>query len=131
MRVGIFYNSISNPAKFSNKVMLMDNFALGARSQGDEVIEFRDNRLPDQKLDAGFVLGYTLEDNFRKKSLISCAYKKLPVCLWTAIFCTIPDLSMNGIATVWDQCIPTQAHTFLISQTPPNGIDILPGTMPL
>ena len=67
MKVGIFYNSISNPAKFSNKVMLMDNFAEGVRSQGDEVVEYRDNRLPDQKLDAGFVLGYTLEDNFRKK----------------------------------------------------------------
>lgn len=67
MKVGIFYNSISNPAKFSNKVMLMDNFAAGVRSQGDQVIEYRDNRLPDQQLDAGFVLGYTLEDNFRKK----------------------------------------------------------------
>ena len=67
MKVGIFYNSISNPAKFSNKVMLMDNFAEGVKSQGDQVIEYRDNRLPDQQLDAGFVLGYTLEDNFRKK----------------------------------------------------------------
>ena len=39
MKVGIFYNSISNPAKFSNKVMLMDNFAEGVKSQGDQVIE--------------------------------------------------------------------------------------------
>lgn len=67
MKVGIFYNSISNPAKFSNKVMLMDNFAAGVRINNDEVLEFRDNALPNQKLDAGFVLGYTLEDNFRKK----------------------------------------------------------------
>ena len=67
MKVGIFYNSISNPAKFSNKVMLMDNFKAGVLANGDEVIEFRDNKLPDQKLDAGFVLGYTVEDNFRKK----------------------------------------------------------------
>jgi len=67
MKVGIFYNSISNPAKFSNKVMLMDNFKTGVLANGDEVIEFRDNTLPDQPLDAGFVLGYTLEDNFRKK----------------------------------------------------------------
>jgi hypothetical protein len=78
MKVGIFYNSISNPAKFSNKVMLMDNFAEGARSQGDEVIEFRDNRLPDQKLDAGFVLGYTLEDNFRKKIIDQLRLQKTP-----------------------------------------------------
>lgn len=67
MKVGIFYNSISNPAKFSNKVMLMDNFKEGVISQGDEIIDYHHNHLPDQKLDAGFVLGYTLEDNFRKK----------------------------------------------------------------
>jgi hypothetical protein len=67
MRIGIFYNSISNPAKFSNKVMLMDNFAEGVKANCDEVIKFNGNALPDQKLDAGFVLGYTLEDNFRKK----------------------------------------------------------------
>jgi hypothetical protein len=78
MKVGIFYNSISNPAKFSNKVMLMDNFAQGVTSQGDEVIEFRDNRLPDQKLDAGFVLGYTLEDNFRKKIIDQLRVQKTP-----------------------------------------------------
>lgn len=47
--------------------MLMDNFRTGVMANGDEVVEFRDNMLPDQALDAGFVLGYTLEDNFRKK----------------------------------------------------------------
>ena len=67
MKVGIFYNSIRNPAKFSNKVMLMDNFKAGVLANGDEIVEFRDNALPDQPLDAGFVLGYTLEENFRKK----------------------------------------------------------------
>ena len=67
MKVGIFYNSISNPGKFSNKVMLMDNFKQGVLANGDEPVEYRDNRLPDQKLDTGFVLGYTLEENFRKK----------------------------------------------------------------
>jgi hypothetical protein len=67
MKVGIFYNSISNPAKFSNKVMLMDNFKVGVLANGDEVIEYHSNQLPNQPLDAGFVLGYTLEDNFRKK----------------------------------------------------------------
>jgi hypothetical protein len=71
VKVGIFYNSISNPAKFSNKVMLMDNFRAGVMSQGDTVIDYRENALPNQTLDAGFVLGYTLEDNFRKK-IINC-----------------------------------------------------------
>ena len=78
MQVGIFYNSIRNPAKFSNKVMLMDNFAQGVRSQGDSVIDFRDNTLPNQKLDAGFVLGYTLEDNFRKKIIDQLRLQKVP-----------------------------------------------------
>jgi len=67
MRVGIFYNSISNPNKFSNKVMLMNNFASGVLSNNDRVIEYQSNKLPSEKLDLGFVLGYTLEENFRKK----------------------------------------------------------------
>lgn len=67
MKVGIFYNSISNPGKFSNKVMLMDNFKKGVLANSDQVIEYRDNQLPNEKIDVGFVLGYTLEDNFRKK----------------------------------------------------------------
>lgn len=78
MKVGIFYSSISNPAKFSNKVMLMDNFRDGVVANGDEVIEFRDNTLPNIKLDAGFVLGYTLEDNFRKKIINSLKSQKTP-----------------------------------------------------
>jgi hypothetical protein len=67
MKVGIFYNTISNPVKFPNKVMLMDNFKAGVLAHGDEVIEYRDQVLPKEKLDVGFVLGYTLQDNFRKK----------------------------------------------------------------
>jgi hypothetical protein len=78
MKVGIFYNSISNPAKFSNKVMLMDNFKKGVIACGDTVVEYNDNKLPDQKLDAGFVLGYTLEDNFRKKIIDLLRLQKTP-----------------------------------------------------
>jgi hypothetical protein len=78
MKVGIFYNSISNPAKFSNKVMLMDNFAHGVKTLGDSVIDYRDNQLPNQHLDAGFVLGYTLEDNFRKKIIDQLRQRNIP-----------------------------------------------------
>ena len=78
MKVGIFYNSISNPAKFSNKVMLMDNFAHGVKTLGDSVVDYRDNQLPDQHLDAGFVLGYTLEDNFRKKIIDQLRQRNIP-----------------------------------------------------
>jgi hypothetical protein len=78
MKVGIFYNSIRNPAKFSNKVMLMDNFAEGVQAMGDSIVEFKDNTLPNIHLDAGFVLGYTLEDNFRKKIINQLALKNIP-----------------------------------------------------
>lgn len=71
MKVGIFYNSIRNPAKFSNKVMLMDNFKAGVIAHGDQVVDYQENQLPSEPLDAGFVLGYTLEDNFRRK-IINC-----------------------------------------------------------
>jgi len=78
MKVGIFYNSIRNPAKFSNKVDLMDNFKAGVVAMGDEVVDYHDNQLPDQDLDAGFVLGYTLEDNFRRKIIDILRAKKVP-----------------------------------------------------
>lgn len=78
MKVGIFYNSISNPAKFSNKVMLMDNFKAGVLANGDQVVEFHSNQLPNEPLDAGFVLGYTLEENFRKKIIDLLRQKKTP-----------------------------------------------------
>jgi hypothetical protein len=58
--------------------MLMDNFAHGVCGQGDSVIDFRDNTLPNQRLDAGFVLGYTLEDNFRKKIIDQLRLQKVP-----------------------------------------------------
>jgi hypothetical protein len=78
MNVGIFYNSISNPAKFSNKVMLMDNFKQGVLALGDQVVDFHSNVLPGQPLDAGFVLGYTLEDNFRRKIIDLLKQRKTP-----------------------------------------------------
>lgn len=77
MRVGIFYNSIRNPAKFDNKVMLMDNFKTGVLSVGDNIVEFKDSHLSDLDLDAGFVLGYTLENNFRKKIIDSLNERKI------------------------------------------------------
>lgn len=78
MKVGVFYNSISNPGKFPNKVMLMDNFRQGVLAHGDTVVEYREGRLPDQPLDAGFVLGYTLADNFRRRIIDSLKAQGTP-----------------------------------------------------
>lgn len=56
----------------------MDNFRAGVIAQGDEIIDYHDNQLPDQALDAGFVLGYTLEDNFRKKIIDTLRSQEVP-----------------------------------------------------
>jgi hypothetical protein len=79
MNVGIFYNSITNPQKFSNKVMLMDNFAQGVVANGDKVVKYTNKVLPNEKLDAGFVLGYTLEQNFRRSIIDHLRDSNTPV----------------------------------------------------
>jgi hypothetical protein len=66
MNVGIFYNSITNPRKFPNKLSLMDNFRDGVVHNGDTAVEFQTKFCDIPELDAGFILGYTLENNFRK-----------------------------------------------------------------
>lgn len=58
--------------------MLMDNFKMGVESHGDQVVDYRENQLPDQELAAGFVLGYTLEENFRRKIIDMLRAKKIP-----------------------------------------------------
>jgi hypothetical protein len=78
MKVGIFYNSISNPNKFSNKVLLMDNFSTGVRACGDIAMEYKTNSLSVHDLDAGFILGYTLERNFRKLIIDTLKEKNIP-----------------------------------------------------
>ena len=79
MKVGVFYNSFRNPAKFPNKVALMDNFAQGVTVNGDTVEKFYDSGLPAHPLDCGFVLGYTLEDNFRRRIIDSLESRGVPV----------------------------------------------------
>ena len=76
MKVGIFYSSITNIHKAPHKSNLMDCFNQGVRICGDEVIEFKSqtNNLP--KLDAGFILGYTLENNYRKRIIDSLKLQK-------------------------------------------------------
>lgn len=78
MNVGVFYNSIANPQKFSNKTMLMDNFAQGVSTVGDTVTKYTNKVLPKEKLDIGFVLGYTLENNFRRSIIDYLSKAKIP-----------------------------------------------------
>lgn len=78
MNIGIFYNSISNPQKFPNKIALMDNFKQGVLTQGDSVTEYHTPQLDIERLHLGFILGYTLEDNFRKKIIDHLKVYKIP-----------------------------------------------------
>ena len=66
MRVGIFYSSISNPKKFTNKNDLMNEFKMGVEVSGHQAISYMDQSLDVKDLDAGFILGYTLQNNFRR-----------------------------------------------------------------
>jgi len=67
MKLGIFYSSISNPHRYQNKTNLMDCFKNGASLHDTDIIEYHDRMCAiDPELAAGFILGYTLEDNFRK-----------------------------------------------------------------
>ena len=67
MRVGIFYSSISNIHKALHKQNLMDNFRQGVMMCGDTVVDYKSRMHYINNLDAGFVLGYTLENTYRKK----------------------------------------------------------------
>jgi hypothetical protein len=66
-RVGIFYSSISNIHKALHKQQLMDFFRSGVLACGDRVKDFKTRYQQIDQIDAGFILGYTLENNYRKK----------------------------------------------------------------
>lgn len=76
MKVGIFYSSIANIHKAPHKEALMDAFKAGVVSLGDTAIDFKlaGASIPD--LDAGFILGYTLENNYRKKIIDTLKIQK-------------------------------------------------------
>lgn len=78
MKVGIFYSSFGKPEKFPNKVALMDNFAAGVRTCGDVAVDYRSTDISNLDIDAGFVLGYTLENNFRRRIIDSLAARNIP-----------------------------------------------------
>lgn len=71
MRVGIFYSSISNIHKALHKQHLMDCFKQGIVTAGDIALDYKNRNQLIDNIDAGFVLGYTLENNYRKKIIDS------------------------------------------------------------
>lgn len=78
MKVGIFYSSISSPHKSPHKTALMDAFHRGVISQGDTAVDFK-NQIEIPKLDAGFILGYTLENNYRKRIIDTLKLQKAKI----------------------------------------------------
>jgi hypothetical protein len=79
MKVGIFYSSISNIHKSPHKEALMDGFRDGVKICGDEAVEFRSPSDTIPKLDAGFILGYTLENNYRKRIIDTLKIQKAKI----------------------------------------------------
>jgi hypothetical protein len=79
MRVGIFYSSITNIHKAPHKSNLMDCFNQGVRICGDEAIEFRNQSDNIPNLDVGFILGYTLENNYRKRIIDTLKLQKAKI----------------------------------------------------
>jgi len=79
MRVGIFYSSISNIHKALHKQNLMDYFRQGVIALGDTAIDFKSRSQYINNLDAGFVLGYTLENNYRRKIIDTLKLMKAKV----------------------------------------------------
>lgn len=64
--VGIFYNSVNNIERHSHKHLVMNSFMKGV-SRIDNVSEYHTKSFQiDTTITAGLLLGYTLENNFRK-----------------------------------------------------------------
>jgi hypothetical protein len=78
VKVGVFYNSIRNSAKFSNKTRLMDVFAQGVGVAGDIPVTIKMPREIVTNIDAAFVLGYTLEKNFRRQIIDTMSRQQIP-----------------------------------------------------
>lgn len=76
MKVGIFYSSISNIHKALHKQQLMDFFRAGVLACGDRVKDFKSRYQDINGLDAGFILGYTLENNYRRKIIDTLKLQK-------------------------------------------------------
>lgn len=77
--VGIFYSSITNIHKAPHKQLLMDNFRDGVHATGDIVVEYRSRVIPVDHMDCAFVLGYTLEQNYRGGIIADCKERGIPV----------------------------------------------------
>ena len=104
MRVGIFYSSF---AFAPNKVLLMDCFKLGVRANGDIAVDYKTEGQPIKDIDAAFILGYSVEQNYRKRIIDTCLSKNItPIYVDSNIFVygTTNDFfyhrySVNGIFT--------------------------------
>lgn len=84
MRVGIFYTSYApNP----NKTLLMDCFKQGVKANGDTAIDFTVQSQEIKDIDAAFILGYSVEKNFRRKIIETCINKEItPIYVDSNIF---------------------------------------------
>jgi hypothetical protein len=78
MKVGIFFTSINDWKSSEIKTKVMNNFGLGVKNCGDDIINFKDPATKIENIDAGFILGYTLENNFRRKIINNLESRNIP-----------------------------------------------------
>lgn len=79
MKVGIFYTSISDWRTASLKTSRLIDFGLGVVAAGDEIVNFKKHEQKILDIDAGFILGYTLGENFRSKIIRNLKSRDIPI----------------------------------------------------
>lgn len=113
MKVGIFYSSISNIHKAPHKQYLMDIFRQGVISCGDTVKEYRNRYQVIDSLDAGFVLGYTLENNYRRKIIDSLKLMKAKIIFVDSNIFSYANSNYNYHRYSINSVYPTDGEYFL------------------
>lgn len=79
MKVGMFYNSVHMIEKAPHKREVFDCFAEGVRSVGDEIIKYKSLDLKIKDIECGVILGYSIEDNFRRSLINFLQIKNIPI----------------------------------------------------
>jgi len=113
MNVGIFYSSISNIQKAPHKQFLMDAFRQGVLSCGDNVKDYKNKYQKIDQLDAGFILGYTLENNHRRKIIDTLKLMKAKIIFVDSNIFSYSNKFYNYHRYSVDSVYPTDGEYFL------------------
>lgn len=79
MKVGIFYSSIVGWQTAPAKAQVMTNFAEGVKKHGDIAIKYTNIQQQIENINAGLVLGYTLEPGHRQQIILNLEKREIPI----------------------------------------------------